>query len=298
MVNVMHYQRSALVLLVAAALTVGFAGCTGMGGGGPKLDRPYLEVRRGHATVLTERRRAPEPMGEVAPPAGATEVAYRSGELDLKAWLALPAKGPPAPIPAIVYLHGGFGLDQDDFAKCKPFLDAGYAVLLPTLRGENNNRGDFELLYGEVDDARAAIQWLANDPRIDKGRLYAFGHSVGGGLAALLSLWDDVPLLASGSAGGLYPYTVFASWSDILPFDRRNPLERQLRLLLGNTADMKCRHYAYIGEEDDLKSVISPAEAEVKTTNAPLTIALVDGDHMTSLGPAMRRFIRDIERRK
>jgi acetyl esterase/lipase len=294
----MKYPRFLLLIVAAGSFAGVFAGCNSVGGGGPKLDRPYLEVRRAHATALTEKHRAPEPIGPVTPPAGASEVTYRSGDLELRAWLALPAKGPPDSVPAIVYLHGGFGLDKEDLKKCKPFLDAGYAVFLPMLRGENDNPGYFELLYGEVDDARAAIQLLAKDPRIDKGRIYAFGHSVGGGLAALLALWDDVPLLATGSAGGLYPYTVFASWSDILPFDRRDPLERQLRLLLGNTGDMKHRHYAYIGEDDDLKSVVGPAEEELKTTRAPLTITMVDGDHMTCLPPAMRRFIRDIESRR
>ena len=293
----MQLQRGLALTLFATALGLAFAGCNVIGGGGPKLDRPYLEVRRAHATVLTDMVRAPEKVDVAAPPAGVQEVTYRSGDLQLKAWLVLPPKGPADTFPAIVYLHGGFALGKDDLDPCKPFLDAGYAVFLPSLRGENGNPGHFELLYGEVDDARAALQWLAQDKRIDKGRIYAFGHGVGGGLAALLSLWDDVPLLATGSSGGLYPYTVFASWSDILPFDRRNPLERQLRLLLGNTGDMKHPHYAYIGAQDDLKSVVGPAQEELKQTNAPLTITFLDGDQVTS-SPRRRRFIRDIEQRK
>ena len=55
---------------------------------------------------------------------------------------------------------------------------------------------------------------------------------------------------------------------------------------------------AYIGEQDELKSVIGPAEEELKQTNAPLTVRVVDGDHLTSLAPALRRFISDIESRK
>jgi acetyl esterase/lipase len=287
-------MRNRTRLIATFVLTL--AGCTG-GGGGPKLDRPYLEVRRAHATVLTVKREAPDKTGRVVPPPQAIEVLYPSGDLQLRAWFAMPANAPADALPAIVYFHGGFALGTWDFAQCQPLLDAGYAVMLPMLRGENGNPGHFELLYGEVDDAHAALRWLAQQNRIDKGRLYAFGHSTGGGLSALLSLWDDVPILASGSAGGLYPYSAFAGWSELLPFDRRNPLERQLRLLLGNTADMKLPHYAYIGESDEMKSVVGPAEEEVKQTNAPLTIRIVEGDALTSLQPSMRRFVKDIERR-
>lgn len=292
-------MRCRAVALTVLAMILGavMAGCGMVGGGGPKLDRPYLEVRRDHATVLTELRRAPEQVGSTKPPPGVEEVTYTSGDLDLKGWLVLPPQARHEPVPAIVYCHGGFALGKEDLEQCKPFFAAGYAVFLPSWRGENSNPGHFELLYGEVDDARAAIKHLVQDKRIDKGRVYAFGHSIGGGIAALLSLWEDVPLLATGSAGGLYPYTVFAAWSDLLPFDKRNPLERQLRLLLGNTGDMKRPHFAYIGEDDEMTSVVGPAREELKTTNAPLTVAVVPGDHYGCLGPAMRRFLREIQKR-
>ncbi len=292
-------MRWRVVALTVSAMILGMAvaGCSMVGGGGPKLERPYLEERRDHPTVLTEKRRAPEKVGAVRPPAGVEEITYTSGDLKLKAWLALPPEAAREPVPAIVYCHAGFALGKEDLDQCRPFLAAGYAVLLPTWRGENDNPGHFELLYGEVDDARAAIKHLLHDPRIANGRVYAFGHSIGGGIAALLSLWDDVPLLATGSAGGLYPYTAFAAWSDLLPFDKRNPRERQLRLLLGNTGDMKRPHFAYIGEEDDLTSVVSHARDEAKTTGAPLTVTVVPGDHYGSLRPAIRQFLRDIQKR-
>jgi pimeloyl-ACP methyl ester carboxylesterase len=303
----MQSNRVRAVVMTVAAFALAFGvvltlmssgGGSVIGGGGPKLVRPYLEIREVHHTELTERMRAPGRPGHAKPPSGVEEIIYRSGDLQLKAWLALPPHAPADGIPAIVYLHGGFALGEDDFKQCTPFLDAGYAVLLPIFRGENDNPGDFELMYGEVDDARAATAWLAQHPRIASGRIHAFGHSVGGGVAALLALWDNVPLRATGSAGGLFPYAVFASWSEMLPFNRRVPLERQLRLLLGNTADMKLPHYAYVGDGDDLKSVIGPAEEELKTTRAPLSIALVEGDHKTCLAPALRRFLLDIESRK
>src|SRR5260221_9437202 len=113
---------------------LGLSGCGAVGGGGPKLDRPYLEMRRAHATVLTEKGPAPENASARPPPDGVQLIRYASGDLTLKAWFALPAKAPADDVPAIVFFHGGFALGEDDLKECKPFLDAGYAVLLPSLR--------------------------------------------------------------------------------------------------------------------------------------------------------------------
>ena len=96
-------------------------------------------------------------------------------------------------------LRSGFPLND-----CLPFLAAGFAVMTPTLRGENGNPGSFELFYGEVDDAEAAVRFLAAQPRIDSKRIYTFGHSVGGGISALLSLRPEIPVRKGGSSGGLY----------------------------------------------------------------------------------------------
>jgi len=289
--------RQDVGLLTTAIMAIALAGCS-PGGGGPKLERPYLDVRRAHSTVLNEKVKAPQKAKRPELPPGVEDVTYISGDLPLHAWLAMPQGAPAEGVPAIVYFHGGFALGKEDLDACKPFLEKGYAVMLPSLRGENDNPGNFELLYGEIDDARAAIRWLADRPRIDKGRIYTFGHSIGGGVSALLSLWDDIPVLSTGSSGGLYPYTAFNGWSSIIPFDRRNPLERQLRLLLGNTADMKRPHFAFLGEDDPMKSVLGPAEEEAKATGAPLTVRVVEGDHFTSLGRAMRGFVHEIEKRQ
>ncbi|HPL28274.1 MAG TPA: CocE/NonD family hydrolase [Anaerolineae bacterium] len=253
----------------------------------------YLRLRRSHVTTLTACNPTPARWWAAAPPPGARETCYPSGDLQLLAWLALPEDA-PTPIPAIVYLHGDWGLDGDDFAACRPFLDAGYAVMLPSPRGENGNPGCFELWYGEMDDAVAAVRWLAGQPEIDAGRIYAFGHSVGGGVAALLSLYDDVPLRLSGSCGGLYPPDILAVWSALLPFDLNDEQEVQLRLLRGNMASMQRRHIAYLGEEEWLAQFASAAAAEAAACVAPLSIHMLPGDHESALAPAMAAFIEAI----
>ena len=123
----------------------------------------FLEQRRGHATRLLVRGPAPQAYKVEPTPAGVERVAYVSGGRQLWGWLALP-KEAGAPVPGIVYAHGGFAFGASDFDDAAAFLDAGFAVFMPTLRGENGNPGHFEFFYGEVDDLGAAVRLLAARP--------------------------------------------------------------------------------------------------------------------------------------
>ena len=258
----------------------------------------YLKTRKSHTTVLTTQGPAPQQAQELEPPDGVSQISYMSGDLKLMAWFALPAtakESKTAKIPAVVFFHGGFAFGDSDFRACKPFLDAGFAVMTPTLRGENGNPGSFQLFYGEIDDARAAVKWLAKQPRIDVTRIYTFGHSVGGGVSAMLSLWDDVPIRLGGSAGGLYSKDVFTSWRQIAPFDVDNEKEKQLRVLVGNIASMKHPHIAYLGSDDSLSEIAPEALEEAKRSGAPLTVKIIAGDHYISLGIAIDEFLKVIK---
>lgn len=103
-----------------------------------------------------------------------------------------------------MYLHGGFSLSYEDIGECEPFIEKGFIVFAPSYRGENGNSGNFEFFMGEVDDAKAAIHWLSNQPYVDKDSIYVFGHSIGGGMSLLLSLHNDIPIKEGGSCAGIY----------------------------------------------------------------------------------------------
>src|SRR5262249_44512173 len=107
--------------------------------------------------------------------AGITRTEYESAGRKLKAWVHSP-KG-SGPRPALVYLHGGFAFGNDDMEECQPFVAAGFVVMCPSFRGENGNAGNFEMMFGEVDDAAAAVRWLAAQKTVDPKRIYVFGHS-------------------------------------------------------------------------------------------------------------------------
>lgn len=98
--------------------------------------------------------------------------------------------------PAIVWLTGGESNTLSDFWRkgsksndqtASPYRDAGVVMMFPTLRGGNDNAGNIEVNYGEVNDVIAAAQYLATLPYVDSNRIYLGGHSTGGTLALLVS---------------------------------------------------------------------------------------------------------------
>ncbi len=253
----------------------------------------YLERLANFKTKLTRQGPSPQPHQREVPPPGVKEVTYQSGPLTLKAWVAFPKAAAGAKVPGVLYFHGGFAFGADDFKDAVPFLNAGYAVMCPTLRGENGNPGNFELYLAEVEDAKAAITWLASQERIDASHLYTFGHSAGGVISGLLSL-HDVPIRHGGSSGGLYGTSLFDQMADIVPFDVNDLSERQLRVLVGNINWMKRPHYAYTGIGDTLQEV-AQAQNEIKNGQPLLKVLPIPGDHHTSLKPAVAAYAKMIQ---
>ncbi len=257
----------------------------------PVRTKPYLTRLQEFETNLKYRGPSPQEWIDEKLPQNTKLVHYYSDRLRLKAWLYIPPNKKEKN-PALIYLHGGFAFGLSDLMDCEPFINAGYVVMCPMFRGENGNPGNFELMLGEVEDAKAAIQWLANQPYIDRNRIFSFGHSAGGGISALLSLRTNVPVQHTGSCGGLYNQDVFYGWYDFVPFDLFNSNERKLRVLTGNISEMQFPHYAYIGNMDAIKDEIKSAKRELFTVEEPkLKIFMVEGDHYTSLRHALERYL-------
>jgi dienelactone hydrolase len=181
------------------------------------------------------------------------------------------------------------------------FLDAGFAVFTPTLRGENGNAGRLELLYGEVDDAVAAAQWLAAQDGIDDQRIYAIGHSVGGAVAAMLSLRPEAQLRLTASVGGIYVPGTFARWSrmqsnaGLVRFEPTDRAEAELRTLGPNVADMVRPHVAYVGRRDTWFHANTEAVRRAAIEHGKrFEVVYVDGDHGSSLDPALQLFLERV----
>jgi acetyl esterase/lipase len=268
------------------------AGTTGADSAPAGPHQPFLAARAEHPTVLLTKGPTPETLGEPPTPAGAQAIRYPSATGELFGWLMTPQGD--GPFPVLVYFHGGFALAPSDFAKVRPLVDAGWAVMTPSLRGENGNPGAMELLFGELDDAVSAVAWVASQPKIDPAQVHVIGHSAGGGLAALVSLRPDAKVASTSSIGGIYVPQTFVRWaksegnSKLIRFDPSLRHERELRVLGPNVTDMVHPHTAYVGSDD--APILENAEAVIEAAQAakaPLDLVIVDGDHVGSIKPAL-----------
>jgi dienelactone hydrolase len=262
----------------------------------------YLEQRANFTTNLITRGAAPQ-QSEPAmfgdwefPAERVREVMYPSDSLLLKALLYVPSDADARRYPALVYLHAGVGVGPATLPNCKPFIEAGFAVMVPMLRGENDNPGFHEFMLSEVDDAAAAVQWLTEQPYIDHERVYLLGWSYGGGIAALLSLLEDVPVRHSASIGGLASAETFDELLP-LPFDHTDPAEREMRVLVGHLRWMQHKHYAYVGSADLLTvGAVDAARREMDEASSLLEMTMIPGgDHYSIFTTAINRHLELIQ---
>ena len=155
--------------LTAALVLCGLVGCgPGTGPATPTVSdkraaaaEDFESARKGFVTKLRVRGPAPQRYRNVQPPAGVKLVKFKSGNLTLKGWLSEDA-GDRKKQPAVVYLHGGWSFDADDWEDAEPFAKAGFLLFMPMLRGENGNPGIYESFLGEVDDAIAAGRFVSD----------------------------------------------------------------------------------------------------------------------------------------
>lgn len=226
-------------------------------------------------------------------------IEYPSNGLKLQAFLHQGLKKDNSPRPALVFLHGGNTAYLSAITICQAYLNAGFAVMVPSFRGENQNPGNYELLKGEVDDAKAAIKWLAQQPYVDKNQIYVFGHSMGGGIALALSLHPDVPMRLSGSCAGVFDVQTFEQWDKSemfpIPFNYHDQKESLIRCPVYFLEDMQRTHYLYIGSEDYFKEMSEWIHQLYPQKNIKLIQEEVSGDHFKSLAPALTAFLKAIK---
>jgi dienelactone hydrolase len=250
----------------------------------------YALARSRFRTKLLRKGPAPQRSSPIKPPTGVNEVEYRSGELRLKAWVNRPVDD-TGKHPAILFLHGGFAYDKDDWDLTKPFRDAGYVVLTPILRGENGQAGSFTLWYDEVDDVLAAAEYLKAQPYVDARRLYVAGASAGGTLA-LFAAMTSKQFRAAASYSASPDQALLVKHAKIdLPFDKNNPRELQLRSPLAYAASFKCPVRIYYATQDHFV-LTSKRTAEVaKERGLDVESVRIEGDHGSIISPGIKRSI-------
>jgi dienelactone hydrolase len=274
----------------------------------PPQAEDYAEARKKFKTKLIQEGPAPQRWQPLQPPPDVTELTFPSGELTLKAWVSRDPDNGKKKKPAVLFLHGGFAFDLQDWQMIEPFLEAGYVVMIPMLRGENGQPGSFSMFYNEVDDVLAAADALAKLEYVDNKRMYVAGHSAGGTLALLAAMTSPRFRAAASFSGSPDQF----SWSSVnqrnlVPFDsgfgefaERDPAaqkEFQMRSPLAFAESFKCPVRMYYGNQEGLFRASTQLTAQpAKQKNLDVEAVEVPGDHMSAVTPAMRQCIEFFEK--
>jgi dienelactone hydrolase len=141
-----------------------------------------------------------DPVAGLQPPASTPTLGVDSGGETLLGVAHLPAG--PGPHPVVVLLHG-FPGNERNFDLAQALRRAGYAALVFHYRGSWGVGGSWSWRHVLEDGARmvAAVRELAEEYRLDVGRIGIFGHSLGG-FAALRTAAGDPLVRAVVSAAG------------------------------------------------------------------------------------------------
>ncbi|MFQ5786174.1 MAG: alpha/beta hydrolase [Alphaproteobacteria bacterium] len=130
----------------------------------------------------------PGPVAAGVPEMRAVRVATADG-LDLLAWYAAARDERPT----LIYFHGNAGHLGHRAAKVRPFVEAGYGVLLLAWRGYSGNPGS-PSEDGLYHDARAAFAFLEADG-VPPERVVLYGESLGSGVAVQMATEKPVAAL-------------------------------------------------------------------------------------------------------
>lgn len=260
----------------------------------------FAEVRAQHQTSIGfESGFGGEAMP--TPPEGVfLKVTYPAAPGALGAYLT-PDPGDGQRHPAIIWLTGGesntvtdvwspAGRDNDQNATA--YREAGIVMMFPTLRGGNDNPGQVEGMYGEVDDILAAAQYLAQQPYVDPSRIYLGGHSTGGTLVLLVAEASDM-FRGVFSFGPVADARVYGA--DFIPADfyRLPAFEHQLRAPGMWLSSIRNRTIVIEGAVEGNRDQLELMQRE--STNPQISFVLVpNASHFSVLAPGNEVIARAI----
>ena len=129
----------------------------------------------------------------------AQSITFSSGTRKLDAYLAHPEGN--GPFPAIVVIHEAYGLNENIKDITRRFASEGYVALAVDLfAGRNRAVCMFSFMGGMlfnslnhrgIQDLKAALTFLSEQPGIDNARLGAIGFCLGGGFAIAWACTDN-----------------------------------------------------------------------------------------------------------
>ncbi|MDL2402241.1 alpha/beta hydrolase family protein [Rhizobium mayense] len=252
----------------------------------PLLAGDYAKERHKFRTDLLNKGPAPDKYEPLVAPSGADQIFYRTGlggELELVAWVSRYERT-PKPKPAVLFLHGGNAIGQGHWLLMKPYIDAGYIVMIPSMRGENGQKGNFSGFYDEVADVLAASNRLRHLPGVDPHRMFLAGHSVGGTLAMLAAMSTKRFRAAAPMSGNPDAFAFFHRYPEDIRFNAKNPREFQMRSAICYAHSFKCPlRVMHANQEANIEPRLALLSKRALAGGVKMELATVQGSHNSAL---------------
>ena len=252
-------------------------------------------TKAGFKTKLIENNY--QPGGPVAAAEGFEIVRYPSPAGELAAYLS-PDPGEGKKHPAVLWAHGGFnGIAPATAEQAKPFIEAGCVVMCPSWRGENDNPGKFELFGGEIEDAVAALNYLAQLPYVDASRLYMAGHGTGGTITLLTAA--STPLLRGAFSMGGAPdiaNVLRNGGYEHIPFDKASDAEVKFRSPVNWVNLIRAPLWYFEGAKSFYVTDAKWMEASAQRQGVALRAYIIErNDHSTIVNPLVKAIAQKIQ---
>lgn len=187
----------------------------------------------------------------------------------IPAFLYLPTahRKPAEGFPCVLYVHGGPASQHrpEFFVSFQYLLQQGFAVLAPNVRGSTGygrtytQLDEVERRMESVADLRAAMEWIAQHPDLDAGRVAVYGRSYGG-FMVLAALTEYPDLFAAG-----IDVVGISNWVTFL--ERTGPWRRKHREV----------EYGSLEHDRDFLEGISPIH-KADRIRVPLLVMAGDND--------------------
>ncbi|SKC92811.1 alpha/beta hydrolase family protein [Maledivibacter halophilus] len=257
----------------------------------------FMSLRESYKSQLTKKTSAPQKYKELPVLDNASLITYESGDLSLKALISNNVDENKKH-PAIVFVHGGFAFDIGYWEIAKPYIDSGFIVMTPMLRGENGNQGNYELIYGEVDDVIAAGKYLKELSYVDPDNIFLVGHSSGGAISMLASMMPS-DYKAISSFGGA-PLDLQAELNankqleQIIPFDTSISTEFDLRTPIKYPHCVSKPLYMFVESESHIPGIQDLTKSfseKIKENGMESEYYVIQGNHVSALDESVKKSI-------
>jgi pimeloyl-ACP methyl ester carboxylesterase len=204
----------------------------------------------------------------------------------------IPSAQPGAKV--VLYLHGNDGNVATSMAEIEPLRELGYSVFVIDYRGYGRSDARFPSESSVYEDAEAAWDYLVRERRISPGRLYIYGHSLGGAIAIELAMRhpEAAGLIVESSFTSIYDMARLQRKYSLLPIkpflnQRFDSIQKVSRLRVP---------VLYVHGTDDEVVPISMGRRLFSASSGVKSFAVIEGgrhgDNAAVGGPAYRAAIR------